>query len=678
MQNLLNDLTALLSKEEKYISEGRLLKNVITEDALKLEPSLLRILLSDTKIKKHFFQEVEDIFVFDKIKFQKFISNKQFLPDSYTAFKNKIGLTVGDEYISEKKDVVLSWPYKDCVLEGGQDKEDAKRDEIFWNETLAPDEIDRLLSPKVLANWKKYDKDGEHEVESINEEDNLIIKGNNLLGLTSILKKYRNRINMIYIDPPFNKDSETFYNDNFKHSTWYTFMKNRLSLAKELLANNGIIWVHLDDVEVHPNKMVMDEVFGKDRFVATIAYERSGSAGLGQSGNFVKTGEFIVCYANQDYVPYNNYGYIDLDYEKTRYTKILVSEGDKELVEEFKSKSNGEPVRLYKHENFSIRSISKRNLDERLGEIKMGYKTNFDNIFRTNNVQKENKFQNEIIQKQDKKFLYTIEYIPSRGKYKDKKTTLYYYNKELFAWLRDSAKVDRGDILKSNKLTNIWTHKEIPKADLANEGGIYFPRGKKPEQLLKRIIDISTQEGDIVLDFHLGSGTTCAVAHKMNRRYIGIEQLHYGENDSIVRLENVIGKTSTKTEELLPSLDFDKTGISKDVKWQGGGSFLYCELAKANQEYIDIINSAKETKELHVIWKVMQEKAFISYKVDIKSINENIIDFESLPIEDQKRFLIEVLDKNMLYIPYSEIDDRDYQISEADKKLNRMFYGDKK
>jgi len=274
MQNLLEDLTKLLSKEEKYTSEGRVLKNVIVEDTLKLEPMLIKILLSDKKIKNHFFQDVEGTYVFDKIKFQKFISNKQFLPDSYTAFKNKIGLTTDDEYITEKKDVVLSWPYKDCVLEGGQDKEDAKRDEIFWNESLAPDEIDRLLSPKVLTNWKKYDKNGEHTVEEVSEKDNLIIKGNNLLGLSSILKKYRGMVKLIYIDPPYNTDgaANTFsYNNSFNHSSWLTFMKNRIELSKSLLSNDGVIIVAIDHFELFYLGILLDEVFNRENRMGVVS-----------------------------------------------------------------------------------------------------------------------------------------------------------------------------------------------------------------------------------------------------------------------------------------------------------------------------------------------------------------------------------------------------------------------
>ena len=220
MQNLLEELKTTLQSDERLVIDGKLVKNKIVELALAMDADLIGLLLKNVLLKKHFFADVGGTYVFDKVAFQSFVSNKQFLPDSYTAFKNKIGLTSDNEYLSESKEVVLSWPYKDCVLQGGQTKEEQKRKEIFWNETLAPDEIDRLLDPKVLTNFKRYDKEGEHKVESIGIDDNLIIKGNNLLALHSLKKQYAGKVKLIYIDPPYNTGSDSFgYNDSFNHST---------------------------------------------------------------------------------------------------------------------------------------------------------------------------------------------------------------------------------------------------------------------------------------------------------------------------------------------------------------------------------------------------------------------------------------------------------------------------
>ncbi|MDI3488154.1 MAG: adenine-specific DNA-methyltransferase, partial [Methanosarcinales archaeon] len=168
----MGELKELLKGDTRFVdAEGKLLKNKIVEHALKLDKELIKLLLKNERIKEHFFKDVDGILVFDKEKFMKFIDNKEFLPDSYTAFKNKIGLAnENGKYIAKSKEVVLVWPYKDCVLEGGQEKPDEKRKEIFHNVILAPDEIDRLLEPKVFTNFKRIDKDGEHPLDGFRRD----------------------------------------------------------------------------------------------------------------------------------------------------------------------------------------------------------------------------------------------------------------------------------------------------------------------------------------------------------------------------------------------------------------------------------------------------------------------------------------------------------------------------
>lgn len=236
--NLYHELEQLLCMNSRYcMDDGTLLKNRIVEDTLSIHPLLIKELLGSEKMKAAFFREVEGVMVFDKVKFQRFVSDTQFLGGSYTMYKNKIGLTDGHgRFLSESREVVLSWPYKDCMLEGGQTKEEAKRNEIFWNETLAPDEVNRLTEPKVFSCFKRYDKDGEHAVEHLSENDNFIIKGNNLLALHSLKKKYAGKVKLIYIDPPYyfrkNLSTDTFkYNSNFRLSTWLTFMRDRKSVV---------------------------------------------------------------------------------------------------------------------------------------------------------------------------------------------------------------------------------------------------------------------------------------------------------------------------------------------------------------------------------------------------------------------------------------------------------------
>jgi adenine-specific DNA-methyltransferase len=201
---------------------------------------------------------------------------------------------------------------------------------------------------------------------------------------------------------------------------------------------------------------------------------------------------------------------------------------------------------------------------------------------------------------------------------------------------------------------------------IADEGGVKLSNGKKPEKILYRLIKMITNEGDVVLDYHLGSGTTAAVAHKMKRQFIGIEQLDYGENDSVNRLMNVI--------------DGDDTGISsyEDVNWQGGGSFVYLELKKYNQTFIEQIEEAKDSEALLQIWEQMKAKSFLNYNVDIKKQDEHLEEFKTFTLAVQKQHLCELLDKNQLYVNLSSLNDCDFACTEEEKKVTKDFYQIKK
>ena len=216
-KNIIDVTGDLLKTNDKYVAEdGKLLKAVVYSDVMNMDSSLLEMLLSDETIKGTFFTEVSGTLVFDKQKFAWFMDSKEFLPDSYTRFTNKIGITTNGDFISKNNDVVLDFPYKDCVLEGGQDKEDQKRNEIFYNETIANDEIRRMFAPKVLSNAKRYTVDGVDENIDFFDNDNLIIKGNNLIALSSLLKRYEGQVKCIYIDPPYNTGKKDFkYNDKW-------------------------------------------------------------------------------------------------------------------------------------------------------------------------------------------------------------------------------------------------------------------------------------------------------------------------------------------------------------------------------------------------------------------------------------------------------------------------------
>jgi len=674
MGNLLDNLKSLLRKDERLVSEGELLKNKVIELALKLDKELIEILLSDKQMKEVFFTEVGKATIFDKDKFIRFVSSKDFLPDSYTAFKQKIGLI--DEYgryFSQipTNEVVLAWPYKDCVLEGGMTKEDQKRDEIFWNETLAPDEISRLLDPKVFINAKRIDAKGEHKFDGFRTDekgdikDNLIIKGNNLLALHSLKKRFAGKVKLIYIDPPYNREADTFYNDSFKHSSWLTFMKNRLEIARDLLKDDGVIFVQCDDTEQAYLKVLMDEVFERENFINIITIKSKVGAGVsggGESKKIKKNTEFLILFCkNKRYFSYNPIykkisirEYIEKHKEDNigfYYTRILIDTGKKKFKEEI------DGLRIYEYINPKFNTvqniINKENLS--LNEVYARY---FNKIFMVTNAQTSILDKvNKIVPEKNK--LVSYEYIPATGKNKNQKIERFIWNKTLVVWFSDSAILEDKKVSKLEEIGTLWSDISWGRLDL--EGGIKLKSGKKPEALIKRIIElVSNKEEDIILDFFLGSGTTAAFSHKIGRQYIGIEQLDYGENSAVVRLKNVINS--------------DQSGISKSVGWKGGGDFVYLELMKWNEKFSDEIKKAKSGKELQKLWETMKERAFLSYKVDIKAVDENAKDFADLSVGDQKRFLRECLDNNHLYVNYSEIGDEEYGVSEEDKKLNREFY----
>ena len=296
MYNSYDRLVKLLREVPEYAVEGRLNKNIVAELARKYDAGLINKLLSDKDMKKLFFSESDAGLIFKKDIFLQFISQKEFLPDSYTAFEQKIGLASGGTMLRNDDRIVLNWPYKDCILEGGQTKEDVKRDEVFFNEILAPDEINTILEDKVFTNWKRYNKDGEHELDELKPNDNIIIKGNNLVVLHSLKKRFAGKVKLIYIDPPYNTGNDGFnYNDTFNHSTWLTFIKNRLSISRDLLANNGLIFVSCDDHEQAYLKVMMDEIFGCDNFITTITTVTDARTRNYEA--ISKTHEFILVYA---------------------------------------------------------------------------------------------------------------------------------------------------------------------------------------------------------------------------------------------------------------------------------------------------------------------------------------------------------------------------------------------
>jgi len=435
----------------------------------------------------------------------------------------------------------------------------ANRLELTWYGKSEPIRIE----PRLLIENTELSN-----ISADSSTENMLIHGDNLLALKALEKDFVGQVKCIYIDPPFNTGQAfEHYDDNLEHSIWLNLMNERFKHLYRLLEANGMFWIHLDDVEVHYCKVLLDEIFTRHNFVSHITYERSAVAGLGQGGYLVNTTEHILLYKKGSLPDKINLSYEELGFNIIkRYNRFVENFGERVLVREFTAKSNGELVRVYEHSGVEIASISLRDAKKRETEIREEFAAHLDTLFRGNRVQKENEFQNNIIASLDKGKFYSVDYVPSRGKNKGEETTLYYYNCELLSWLKDTTTIENGVLSKSQKMTTLWKHGEIPKADIANEGGVYFPRSKKPEQLLHRIIEMSTEPGDIVLDSFLGSGTTAAVAHKMGRRYIGIEMGEHAYTHCKTRLDTVIAGD-------------DLLGITKAMGWKGGGGYRFYELA---------------------------------------------------------------------------------------------------
>lgn len=656
---LFEHVKEVLSKNESFCKDGKLFKNNVVEAALKLDAELLTILLKDETTKKHFFTTIEGVQVFDKVKFQQFVSNKQFLPDSYTNFKNKIGLTAKGEYLTEANEVVLDFPYKDCVLEGGQTKEDQKRKEIFWNETLASDEVDRLFDAKVLTNWKRIDESGEQEMKNLDSTDtNFLLKGNNLLVLHSLKQRFKKEVNLIYIDPPYNTGNDGFnYNDSFTNATWLTFMLNRLKVARELMAETGVILVQINDHNQTYLKTLLDEVFGTDNFINLISVRTKSPSGFKTVNlGLFETAEYILMYGKDKKKFKYNPQYVNSGYDEnySGLIKNIEDSYDKWEIDDLRKvicRDEGIDPESTHHPYSKVKSkIGEGLYLQKLADLAI---QNDKAVFRLTAIGDD--AGKETIEVRDKSkdnpgIVYRVE--------RESGTDRYILDGQEIAFYSNKVKEIDGERVPTTLLTNIWS--DIAYEGIAAEGGVRLKKGKKPEKLLRRIIEMTTNPNDLVLDFHLGSGTTCAVAHKLGRRYIGIEQLDYGKNDSLVRLKNVVNG--------------DSSGISSFVSWKGGGSFVYAELAENAASYISKIEALKSSKEAATLWNELKEEPFISYRVSPSEFDANIESFEQLELDDQKKLLISTIDKNHLYINYADIDDKTYNISDADKKLNLQFY----
>ena len=622
----------------------RLKINVIKDCAERGDIKLLAPLLKNSSIKKAFFTPVLDSFVFNTAKFKEFLEYSSAC-NSYSKYLGqKIGLYMGDIPLIERSEVVLNFPFKDCVLEGGQRKEDgldtyfeydnkehgytekkSKRREVFYNEVLARDEIDSLFSPKAFCNAKRYESGKSSLCKKLNRDaelnkkrglpedtitDNLIIKGNNLLALHSLKEEFTGKVKLIYIDPPYNTGNDSFaYNDNFNHSSWLTFMKNRLEIARELLKEDGAIFVQCDDNEQAYLKLLMDDVFGRENFISTIVWKRK--RGRDNSARwFSKAHEYFLVFAKQKSIL--NFNLIELDEE----TKL-----------QYKNPDND------KRGKWRMLACWARGTQ---GGVQYDFTTKEGHFF----SERLWLFSKENLKKLDQEDKLVI-----RG------DNIY---RKLF------INEHKGQVLES-----IWTDASNA-ANAADEikslfGSIVFST-PKPEPFMQRIIKLSTSESDIVLDYHLGSGTTAAVAHKMNRQYIGVEQMDYIDTVTVERLKKVI--------------EGEQGGISKLENWHGGGSFVYMELAEKNEQAVRLIGACKNGEELIFLFDELCRKYFLHYNVRIKEFHEEVKTdrFQSLSLKEQKEMFCRMLDLNQLYINADDRKDNNSGLSTDDIAITEDFY----
>lgn len=651
----------LLKFDNLYIENNQLKRNKVIQDLDSYNSELITALLSDDLIKKTYTEKILDTEIFKINQFIEMFEYKEFWEDSYTKYQNKIGLTTNGKFIDDSSDVVLDFPFKDAVLKAGMSKEDLDKDEnvdeVFLNEVIAKAEIDELLEPKILVNAKKYDETGIHDIDEFNMDDNLILKGNNLIALHSIEERYAGKIKLIYLDPPYNTGSDSFaYNDRFNQSTWLTFMKNRLEIAKKFLREDGVILVSIDEKEEAYLKILMDNIFGKENFLENFHIQvRYTNKSLNEKDAFQPVMEYVLAYSkskslvkpNQPSKPYDIDKFIFNIKELNSGTtvelggkKVVVFQPDEYEIHKSKTPfidglketwASGSVLKGNTSGKFFDKYLSDRKTIDGLGCLYKVYDIGEDGLgYRYfTGPKKENSIRGKFYSG-----------IPS------------YRKKEVL----------NGTSKKIMPIIN-WYDFSADFGNIRHEGGVNFGAGKKPEKMLKMFIDYFSNPGDLILDFFAGSGSTLATALKMNRKFIGIEQMEYIDTMLKPRLENVIFN--------------DQTGISKEVNWNGGGSFIYAELMKKNKGFIQELQKASNMTELNSVFERMKLGADFDFRVDLEKFetdrNKNHLSFEQ-----QKDLLFKMIDKNQLYYNESNINDEDIKslISDTDYKFNKSFYGE--
>ncbi len=523
--------------------------------------------------KNAFFKTIANTLVFNEKALLECLEIKE-LEKSFTRFKNKIGLYSQGRPIKSSELVVLNFPFKDNVLLGSAKDNSTKSNELFYHEILHKKEIDTLLKKKALCHFEMH---GEGDLESAlkDKNTNYLIKGNNLIALYSLKKKFAKQVKCIYIDPPYNTGNDSFnYSDNFNHSSWLVFMKNRLEVAREFLSDDGSIYINLDYNEVHYCKVLMDEIFKRENFRSEIIWRMGFLSGYKTAAKkYIRNHDTILFYSKSD-----NYLFNKTYIENKDFLQLLT----------------------------------------------------------------KNEVQNAF-----KKFSFPQE------KVDDFLTFINHENRGEKYPLEDTWNSNKWD-----KLNSIAIDSSVSRVDETIVIDDENFKGQKPESLIQRILEVSTNENDLVLDFFAGSGTTCAVAHKMKRRYIGIEQMDYIETITKERLKKVI--------------EGEQGGISKKCGFKGGGSFVYAELKEVNLEIKKQILNANSTSECLKIFNDLNERFLKRADCKIDEIDSE--EFQKLDLNEQKRICCDSLDSNENYLNLGDIDEDAWEIDERTKKYNEIFY----
>lgn len=633
-----------LKNEPNFVADnGELKKWVVIHKAQNCDAELIELLLDNQELKETFFVDVKGTLVFNQNLFVRFMEQKNYLNDSYTAYKNKVGLTIDGKYLKQRNEVALVWPFKDCVLEGGQSREEDKREEIFFNEILAQDEITQLLEPKVLTNAKRIDKDGEKSLDQFNRNeqgtitDNLIIKGNNLLALHTLKEEFAGKVKLIYIDPPYNTkgDANTFlYNNTFNHSSWLSFMKNRLDVSKVLMRNDGVIAIAIDDEEYAHLKVLCDEVFGRDNFMGSLVVQIKPS-GRTTDAYFATCHEYVLFYSKNQGKPEMNF----FPLSEEQKSKYYEGEGDESYKWRDFLRTGGystpeeRPNSFYPiYYNPKSKEISLENKDG-----------DFVEIFPLDSTGKK-----RVWRKTPTSFLKHLKVNEIQISKRDDGS----FKVQLIDRIKEGV---RPKTMWSDSKYDASSHGTKPLKKLFDGEKVFsFP---KSLYAVKDVISLFTENGgdDIVLDFFGGSGTTGHAVLELNREdegnrsFILCEQLAYAKDVTTKRIEKVIDDNEQE-------------------------NFVYLELKKYNQTFIEQIEEAQDSETLLQIWEKMKAKSFLNYNVDIKKQDEHLEDFKSLTLKEQKQHLCEILDKNQLYVNLSSLNDKDFACTDEEKQVTKDFY----